>query len=73
MLGGRQISVGQNGFASKTSEVLHIYQFTAFLYNSPGPVKEAASCSFASFANNLHAGDFLPAQLRHLQIAPPHT
>lgn len=73
MFSGRQISVGQDGFASNTSEVLRICQFTAFPYDSPGPVKKAASCSFANFADNPHAGDFLPAQLRQLQITPPHT
>lgn len=73
MLSGKQVPTGQDGLASKTSEVLHIHQCTAFLCDSPGPVKEAVSCSFASFANSLHAGDFLPAQLWQLQITPPRT
>lgn len=53
--------------------MLHICQLTSFSYDSPGPAKEAVSCSFASFANNLHAGDFLPAELWQLQITPPHN
>lgn len=73
MLGETQVSIGQDGFASKSSEMLHICQFAAFPYDSPGPVKEAVSCSFAIFANNLHAGGSLPVQLWQLQITSPHT
>lgn len=73
MLSGRQIPIGHDGFASKTSEVLHVYQFPAFLYDSPGTVQEAVSGSFASFANNPHTGDILPAQPGQLRITPPHS
>lgn len=73
MLGGRKVAMGHDGFASKTSEVLHIYRFPAFLYDSPGAAEEAVSDSFASFANNPHAGDVLPAQPGQLPITPPHS
>lgn len=73
MLDEMQISMGQDGFASKSSEMLYICRFAAFPYDSPGPVKESVSCSFAIFANNLHAGDSLLPQLWQLEITTPHT